>query len=170
MAARTEDYKADSIIIREGELKHRMYIVLEGEVVLYSKYGTEDEYIIEAYKKGKSFGEFNLFSDDPYIYTAVAFEDTKVVWFEKDNLNSFINGYPQQAASLLETISKSYVQMIKNFNRTIDEVNEMKNIIRQYEEAEQTEEQMEVEKTEEEKKEGEGEQSTENEHHAENEE
>ena len=128
MGARSEEYKADKIIIREGELVHRMYIVLEGEVVLYSNYGTNDEYLIGAYGKGKSFGEFNLFSDTPNMYTAVAFTDTKVVWFEKSNLSSFINGYPDYALQLIETMSKSYIRLAQNLQIAIKEINDLREV------------------------------------------
>ena len=126
MAARTEVYESNRTIVEEGTMKHRMYVVLKGEVILYSNYGTEDEYIVGMCKKGKSFGEFNLFTDEAYPFTAIAYGDTQVTWFEKSNLDSFLFGHPELAMNMMERISHSYDNMARNLHRAIDEINVLK--------------------------------------------
>lgn len=128
MSARSEEYYADKIITKEGDNKHRMYIVLEGKVILYSNYQTKDEYIIGVYGKGKSFGEFDLFSEVPTMYTAVAYTNVKVAWFEKSNLEDFVNGYPNYALNLLETMAHSYINLAKNLKLAIEEISTLRQI------------------------------------------
>lgn len=128
MGARVEEFSEDSIIVKEGDSLRRMYVVLEGKVILYSNYNTENEYIIGACSKGHAFGELSLFTDTPYKYTAVAYNDAKVAWFEKNNLDSFIKGYPDYAMHLFETISKSFMLLYKDLEMAMDEINYLRQL------------------------------------------
>lgn len=128
MAAREENYLPDEIIIKEGVMSPRMYIVLEGEVILYSNYGKESEYVIGIYGKGKVFGEFNLFTESPNPFTAIAYKKVKVAWFERNNLSSFIYGYPDSALSLLESIFNSHIRIVKDLQMAIEELNEIRKL------------------------------------------
>lgn len=129
MGARKEEYTAETVIFKENDICKKMFIILDGQVVLYKNYKKEDEYIIGACNKGKTFGEMNLFTDSPCIYTAVALTDVTVAWFEKSNLDSFITGYPTQTMQLLEQIAKSYNLLGKNLQMAIAEIGELKEII-----------------------------------------
>lgn len=127
MGARAEEYNVDEVIMREGDpYDTRMYIVLEGEVVLYRNYGKSDEYLIGICGKGKTFGEMNLFKKGSTLLTAVAYTKVKVVWFEKYNLETFITGYPSYAMQMLENISKSYLLLEKNLEWAINEINSLR--------------------------------------------
>lgn len=127
MGARSEDYKTDEIIMKEGDANNnRMYIVLEGEVVLYRNYGQSDEYLIGICGKGKTFGEMNLFKTGSTMFTAVAYTDAKVAWFEKYNLENFIIGYPSYAMQMIENLSKSFLLLEKNLEWAINEINSLR--------------------------------------------
>ncbi len=125
MAARQVSYACDEIIYTEGTKNKRMYIILEGQVALYHDYGGPTEYIIGACGKGKIFGEMNMFTDEPAQYTAVAFTDVKLAWFEKENFSSFVKEYPDNVFVLLEKIAKSYNLMCKNLEMSITEIGEL---------------------------------------------
>lgn len=126
MGARMEEFEADTVIIKEDNPSSKMYIVLEGKVILYRNYGKDNEYIIGACNKGKTFGEMNILTNFPSLYTAVAFTNVKLAWFEKSNLDSFIKGYPDNALQLLESIAKSYVLLGKNLEMAIDEIDSLR--------------------------------------------
>ena len=63
-----QTFHADEIIMREGQRCDAMYKILSGSVVIYMRYGEEDEHIIGVYSKSKCFGEMNVFSEQPCIY------------------------------------------------------------------------------------------------------
>jgi len=126
MGARMEEYQDDAVIISEGDTKNRMYIVLEGDVILYNNYKSSDEYIIGVVKKGASFGEISLLTGNPYPYTAIAYGPVKVAWFEKNNLTSFINGYPDYAMQLFENTSKTFLLLTQNLKLAIEEINTLR--------------------------------------------
>lgn len=128
MGARIEEYTSDEVIIKEGTRSNKMYIVLEGKVILYKNYGTADEYVIGACGHSKTFGEMNLFCEEPSIYTAVAFTDVKLAWFERNNLYSFIKSYPDSTQNLLENIAKSYSLLSKNLQMALEELNMLRNM------------------------------------------
>lgn len=123
MAGRVEEYLENEIIYKQDANCKKMYIVLEGSVVLYRNFNTPKEYVIGACGKGKTFGEMNLFTTDKCLYTAVAFTDVKLAWFEKNNLASFISGYPEEAMKLLDKIGKCYTLLGTNLKMAIDEIN-----------------------------------------------
>lgn len=123
MGARIEEYDNDTVIMKEGAVaEKRMYIILEGKVVLYRNYGTDDEYLIGICSKGNTFGEMNMFSDSPAIFTAVAYGYVKLAWVEKNNLESFLHGYPENAIQIIEKLAKSYVFLEKNLQLAINEI------------------------------------------------
>lgn len=130
MGARLEEYKADTVILSEGAPSdHKMYIILEGEVILYRNYKRSDEYLIGMRGKGKTFGQMNLFTDDPNVFTIVAYSDVKLAWFEKSNLESFLFGYPSYAINLIEILSKTQSVLERNLELAINEIEELKNPI-----------------------------------------
>lgn len=123
MGTKIEEFQSDSIIFSENSENQKMYIVLEGQVILYRGYGTDDEYVLGACSKGATFGELNIFTSDPSLYTAVAFTDVKLAGFQKSTLDSFIKNYPDSTIRLLENISKSYALLGKNLQMAIEEIN-----------------------------------------------
>lgn len=127
MGARSEKYQADEIIMKPGNPQNnKMYVVTEGEVILYCNYRRPDEYLVGICGKGKTFGEVNLFNPDSSVLTAVAYTDCQVVWFEKYNLESFLNGYPAYAMHLIQKVSKSFLLLGKNLGWAINEINSLR--------------------------------------------
>lgn len=125
MAGRMEEYAEDSVIMREGIKNNKMYIVLEGSVILYMNYGKENEYVIGVRGKGKMFGEMSMLADEESMYTAVAFSDVKVAWFQYNNLDQFLNGYPGCAIDFLTNIAKNNALMRRQFSMLMEELDEI---------------------------------------------
>ncbi len=122
MAARLVDFKEDDIIIREGKVDVQMYIVVEGSVALYSNYGTDDERVLGICGVNKLFGELGLLTGAPSPYTAVAFSDVKLAYFTKNNLMSFIKGYPDMAMKILYNIAKMNELLSENLSLLYKEI------------------------------------------------
>lgn len=123
MGARLENYKEDSIIIKEGATSKKIFVVLEGAVALYMNYGQEDEYLFGVVGKNKTFGEMGALSEASSIYTAVAFSDVKLAWFDERSLGIFFKEYPDYAINMVKNLSKSYMVLKNNLSMALEEVN-----------------------------------------------
>lgn len=100
------EYKEDDIILKEKASNHHMYLILEGSVALYSNYGTPDEYLYGILGKGRTFGEIGLLTHEDSIYSAVAVSNVKVATFSENELDHFIEKYPDYAIGVMRSIAK----------------------------------------------------------------
>lgn len=126
MAARMVEYKEDEIILLEGKVDVQMYIVVKGAVALYSNYGTDDERVLGICGVNKLFGELGLLTGAPSPYTAVAYSDVQLAYFTKNNLMSFIKGYPDLAMKVLYNIAKMNELLSENLALLYKEIAGMK--------------------------------------------
>ncbi|PKL35185.1 MAG: cyclic nucleotide-binding protein [Spirochaetae bacterium HGW-Spirochaetae-1] len=93
-------------IIREGHQEQKMYIILEGNVVITLDAGG-DEIEVAKLKKGDFFGEISLFEKIPRSATATAQDNVKVVFIEnEDQLKEFLLKNPSFAAKMVHILAK----------------------------------------------------------------
>lgn len=126
-----QKFSADEIIMREGEKYDIMYKILSGSVVLYMRYGEEDEHIVGIYSKPRCFGELNVFSEQPCIYTAVAYDDVLLMKVTKDSMENFIVNYPRNAVDMMQSMAQSFQVMQKNIELLLDDIYEKDNTNKQ---------------------------------------
>lgn len=119
-----QTFHADEIIMREGQRCDAMYKILSGSVVIYMRYGEEDEHIIGVYSKSKCFGEMNVFSEQPCIYTAVAYDDVLLMKITRDSVERFVVNYPRNAVDMMQSMAQSYHVMQKNVELLLDDIYE----------------------------------------------
>ena len=74
-----------------------MYKIISGSVAVYIRYGEKEEHLIGIYSKSKCFGETNVLSDQPNIYTVVAYDDVLLMRITRDSLEEFIRNNPRNA-------------------------------------------------------------------------
>lgn len=117
-----QKFNADAVIMREGERCGAMYKVLSGSVVLYMRYGEQNEHIVGIYSKQRCFGELNLFSEQPCIYTAVAYDDVLLMKITKDSVEQFIVNNPRNAVDIMTSMVQSFHVMQKNVELLLDDV------------------------------------------------
>ena len=83
-------FHGDDIILKEGGTYEEMYKIISGSVAVYIRYGEKEEHLIGIYSKSKCFGETNVLSGQPSIYTVVAYGDVLLMRITKDSLEEFI--------------------------------------------------------------------------------
>ncbi|MBD5546678.1 MAG: cyclic nucleotide-binding domain-containing protein [Lachnospiraceae bacterium] len=123
-----QTFCAGEIIMREGEACDAMYKIISGSVVIYMRYGEKDEHIIGIYSKSRCFGELNIFSEQPSIYTAVAYDDTLLMRITKDSVEEFVVNYPRNAVDMMRSMAQSFNVMQKNIELLLDDIYEKENI------------------------------------------
>ena len=121
-------FNADSIILKEGETYQEMYKVVHGSVAVYIRYGQKDEHLIGVYSKSKCFGEVNVLSDQPSIYTVVAFDDVLLMCITKDTLEDFIRNNPRNAIDIMQNMVHTNMLMQKNINLLLDDIYEKQDV------------------------------------------
>lgn len=136
-------FHADDIILKEGETYEEMYKIISGSVAVYMRYGEKEEHLIGIYSRPRCFGETNVFSSQPGIYTVVAYEDVFLMRITKDSLEEFIRRNPGNAIDIMQNMVHTNILMQKNIDLLLDDIyekqdinkrrtEEMKDKIRQY--------------------------------------
>lgn len=109
-------FQAEDIIIREGRCYDEMYKIISGSVAVYTRYGEEDEHLLGIYSKSRCFGEGNVFSEQPCIYTVVAYNEVLLMRITRDSLEEFIRRYPRNAIDIMQNMMRTFELMQKNID------------------------------------------------------
>ncbi|MBN1499833.1 MAG: cyclic nucleotide-binding domain-containing protein [Spirochaetes bacterium] len=126
MSRKVLKYSAGDTIISTGDNESRMYIIMNGNVQISLKEGT-DNVVVANLKKHDFFGEMSLFRSKPRSADAVAMTDVLVTYVESvQQLNQFLVANPQFAAKMVHIL----VERLANTNELligkVSEVNRLK--------------------------------------------
>ncbi len=66
---RRRTFYGRQVVAREGEERHSLYVVVQGEVEALKNQAAEGETVAHVYTPGEHFGEYALFADTPYQFT-----------------------------------------------------------------------------------------------------
>ena len=121
-------FHADDIIMKEGGTYEEMYKIISGSVAVYIRYGEKEEHLIGIYSKSKCFGETNVLSDQPNIYTVVAYDDVLLMRITRDSLEEFIRNNPRNAIDIMQNMVHTNMLMQKNIDLLLDDIYEKQDI------------------------------------------
>ena len=121
-------FHGDDIILKEGGTYEEMYKIISGSVAVYIRYGEKEEHLIGIYSKSKCFGETNVLSGQPSIYTVVAYGDVLLMRITKDSLEEFIRKNPRNAIDIMQNMVHTNMLMQKNINLLLDDIYEKQDI------------------------------------------
>ncbi len=118
---RMQTFHAEEMILKEGEESDSMYKILSGSVAVFNRYGEKEEHLIGIYSKGRCFGELNVFSNLPCIYTVVAYNDVLVMRVTTDSLEEFIATNPRNVIDIMHNMAHTIRMMQMNIEFLIDD-------------------------------------------------
>ncbi len=121
-------FSADEVIIKEGEIYQEMYKIVHGSVAIYLRYGQKEEHLVGVYSKSKCFGEVHVLSDQPSIYTVVAFDEVLLMRITKESLEDFIRNNPRNAIDIMQNMVHTNMLMQKNINLLLDDLYEKQDV------------------------------------------
>ncbi len=98
-------FPAGEIIFREGERGNTLFIVLSGEIGVWKHYGMDDESLLFRNQTGRIFGEMALVDELPRSATAVAMEDSDLLYLRRDDFAQLVGRYPDLAISIMRSLS-----------------------------------------------------------------
>lgn len=102
--AEMKTYPPDSVLVHEGEVEDRMYVVTKGRVVITQAIGPSDDRILAFRGPGSYFGEMALITDQPRSASVRTVLDTEVMEVTKEIFDMVFKSSPMLARSLLRTV------------------------------------------------------------------
>lgn len=94
------------IVFRQADLATAFFIVIDGWVKLYRMTIAGDEAVIQVFAKGDSFAEAAALTGDPYLATAEAVSDARVVQIPAAHVVKCIRGMPEIALAMIASTSQ----------------------------------------------------------------
>jgi CRP-like cAMP-binding protein len=116
-------YEDGEIIIHQGEVGDCMYVIQEGEVVIFLDEGGREVHLATR-KAGDFFGEMALFDRDVRSANVRAQGQVRILTVDKKNLLSRIHKDPSMAFRMIETMSYRIRELLDEINRLTDLVNQ----------------------------------------------
>ncbi len=108
LAEQTEEHhvKAGTIVIREGDLDRRMFMIVSGRASVVIGLGTSKERTLVELWPYSYFGEMALIDDLVRSASVLTLEETFLLSLQADTLLDSIGSHPSLAMELLQTMSR----------------------------------------------------------------
>ena len=102
--AEMKTYPADAILVHEGEVEDRMYVVTRGRVVITQAIGPSDDRVLAFRGPSSYFGEMALLTDQRRSASVRTVVETEVMEVTKEIFDMVLRSSPLFARSLLRTV------------------------------------------------------------------
>ncbi|MBQ7676891.1 MAG: cyclic nucleotide-binding domain-containing protein [Lachnospiraceae bacterium] len=120
--AKMIQYKAETVILREGEICPEMYKIVQGHAEVYVGYGTAQESLIGILGKGSCFGEFGLLLQKPAIYTVIAYSDVCVLRITEGDMGDFVAENHKNIIDIMRNMANTMMTMRLQIDLFIKEI------------------------------------------------
>jgi len=98
-------FKKGQVIFNEGNHPHGIYCIHKGKVKIHKMGEEGKDQIVRLAKENNFIGYRSILSNDAYMASATAIEDTEVCFIAKDKILTLIKTNPNFSFSLLELLS-----------------------------------------------------------------
>lgn len=114
--AKTMHVMRKSILYCEGEIPKGVYVVLSGKVKVsqLNVDGTVQIYFI--YSSGDLFGHRPILCNGKHPVTAVALEDSKILFIDKDHFMNVLNNSSRLSFLFLQSVSHEFMVLVNRIN------------------------------------------------------
>jgi len=100
----TQTFERDETIFHQGSIGSTLYIIVDGQVRIYTVNEAGQEMTVRMLKTGEFFGELALLDGQPRSASVEAMCPTIALTLHRSTFLHIINVYPSIAASLLEAM------------------------------------------------------------------
>ncbi len=100
------DLPRGEVLFSEGDPGDRLYVIVDGKIKLGATSGDGRETLLAILGPGEMFGELSLFDPGPRTATAAALTDARLVGVGHPDLQPWLTGRPEVAASLLGALAR----------------------------------------------------------------
>ena len=123
---RIYEIPAGTIILNEGEANLDMYKILTGHVEMYTGYGTDNEVLIGILGPGSCFGEFGILTEQPAIYTIVAYDNLRILRVTEGFMRDFIQENHDSVLQIMKNMASHMMRMQRQINQLSTELSQEK--------------------------------------------
>jgi CRP-like cAMP-binding protein/CheY-like chemotaxis protein len=99
-------YKKKESIYLEGNYPNGLYYINTGKVKIFKTHEYGKELITDLLKEGDFFGYTSMLEESPYAESAVALENTEVIFLPKDEFNSLVFGNYSVTRNFIRILTK----------------------------------------------------------------
>jgi len=96
-------YAPGELIVCQGDIADKFYIIVEGLVDVVHEHGTQNETVLQQLGAGDFFGEIGLMMGSPRIASVRAVNGVKVVMFSRKSFTRWMTKSPDSFAAIKET-------------------------------------------------------------------
>ncbi|MGH7389943.1 MAG: diguanylate cyclase domain-containing protein [Candidatus Rokuibacteriota bacterium] len=111
-------YGPGQVIIGEGEVDDRVFVVLAGRVrIIESMPEALTEAVLGGLGEGEVFGELSILTDRPRSATALAVERTRCLALSRERFAEALESYPGLAVGLLRVLARRLIEADRRLAR-----------------------------------------------------
>ncbi len=103
-------FKAKDIIFQEGSYPRSLFFIKKGKIKLTKANEDAKEYITELCKTGEFFGYISLLKDCKYTESAIALEETEVLYIPKEDFYTLIYNNRDVANKFIKILSSDLIE------------------------------------------------------------
>lgn len=122
------EFKTNDVIFREGDSGESLFVISEGSVGIYVKYGEPDEQKIKTLTANQIFGEMAVIEYYPRSATAVALSDVKAVEVPAGQISDYFKSHPDKIIQIMQQLSLRIRELTKDYDEVTKLVEQLKNI------------------------------------------
>ena len=112
-SATTLTLREHQVVFRQDDQATAFFIVISGWVKLYRMTIAGDEAVIQVFAKGDSFAEAAALTGDPYLATAEAVSDARIVRIPADHVVKCIRAMPEIALAMIASTSQHMHHLVE---------------------------------------------------------
>jgi len=120
------EFKAKEVIFKEGEHGESLFVISEGTVEIYVRYGEPDQQKIKTLSKNQIFGEMAVIEYYPRSATAVAASDVKLIEVKCGEISDFFKSNPDKIIQIMQQLSLRIRELTDDYNVVVDLVDQLK--------------------------------------------
>ena len=111
------EFRADEVVVREGDPGHSLYILVEGDVEVVKNLETENAVSLAVLRSHTFFGEMCVIDPVPRVATVYAQTPVKAIEIKAATLHHLSRQLPEQFSIVLLNIARDMARRL----RTLDE-------------------------------------------------
>ena len=112
-------FEESEIVFRQGDPGVGMYLVREGQIVIYTEHPDMTRHKITDMKKGDFFGEIALLNDSPRSATAIASRKSTLLGLFRPDLLSLMESDPKLGLRFIYRLSQIVAERLRLLNTNV---------------------------------------------------
>jgi CRP-like cAMP-binding protein len=125
-----ERFETDQVVLAEGSLGEKFFIVFEGAVEIWKNYKSPARRCLVVYGPGKMFGELSLIDHLPTSATVVAKKPSTLLSIDQEDFYQIITGNGYISLAIMKSLSvmvrrltDDLIEGLRVKNRELEEIN-----------------------------------------------